>query len=75
MRPRGGFGVILHAEDGVAAVAHSFQGAVIEVRVRRFHFGRQRFGADREAVILGGDFHLPGLLIENRLVGRAMAEP
>jgi len=57
VRSRGGFGVVLHAEEGIGAVAHAFEGVVVEVDVRRLQIAQQGIGADREAVILGGDFH------------------
>src|SRR5215831_12106950 len=56
VRAGGGFGVILHAEQRPAAVAHAFQGAVVEVEVGRFQVARKRVQADREAVVLRRDF-------------------
>src|SRR5689334_22916813 len=34
VRPRGSLGVVLHRENGPLPVAHTFDGAVIEVKVR-----------------------------------------
>src|SRR5262245_56588081 len=51
VRPRGGLGVILHAEQRVAAVPHPLERLVVQVDVGRLQVARQRLGAYREAVV------------------------
>lgn len=59
MRARGGFRVVLNAEEREFFVAHAFVGMVVEIDVGDLHVARgERFGIDAEAVILGGDFDL-----------------
>jgi hypothetical protein len=41
VRPRGGLGMILHAEDRQLAVAHSLHRAVVQIDVGYFDFARQ----------------------------------
>lgn len=70
----GGFGVILHAEDGMPAMAHTFQRAVVEIEVGRLDVGGQRVRGDGEAVILRGNFDLACAAIEDRMIGATMAK-
>ena len=52
-----GFGVVLHAEDRLAAVAEAFERLVVQIDVRDLDVvGVERIGIDREAVIVRGDF-------------------
>ena len=51
-----GFGVVLHAEDRLAAVAEAFERLVVQVDVRDFDVVQvERIGIDREAVVVRGD--------------------
>ena len=55
------FGMILHAEDRLAAVAEAFQRLVVQIDVREFDFVRvERIGIHREAVIVRRDLHFLG---------------
>src|ERR1043166_9991483 len=74
VRPRAGFGVVLHAKDRQRAVAHPFERAVVEVDVGWNQVARQRLRVHREAVILRRDLDLLGALIQDGLIGAPMAE-
>ena len=75
MRAGRGFGMVLDAEDGLAAMAEAFQRLVVQVDVREFDFVLvQRVGVDREAVIVRGDFDVAGDLVEHRMIRAAVAE-
>ncbi len=70
-----GFGVVLHAEDRVVAVAETFQRLVVQVDVGDLDLVEvERIRIHREAVIVGGDLHLLGDLVAHRMVGAAVAE-
>ena len=66
--------MILDAEDGFGFVPHAFDGLIVEINPIHDDIAGQRFGIDRESVILGSDFNLPGFQILDRMVGTAMAE-
>ncbi len=52
-----GFGMILHAEDRLAAMAEAFERLVVEIDVGDVDVVvAERIGIDREAVIVRGDF-------------------
>ena len=54
-----GFGVVLHAEDRLVAVAEAFQRLVVQVDVGDLDVAQvERIGIDREAVIVRGDLDL-----------------
>src|SRR5579862_6899227 len=70
-----GLGMILHAEDGLAAMAEAFERLVVQVDVREIHFVLvERIRIDGEAVIVGSDFDLLSDLVQHRMIGAAMAE-
>ena len=70
-----GLGMILHAEDGLAAVAEAFQRLVVQVDVRDFDFVEvERIGIHREAVVVRSDLDLAGDLVQHRVIRAAMAE-
>ena len=71
---RGCFRVILHAEGVVRAMADSRDRIIVQVAMRDFQLGRQRFFLDREAVILGGDFDFAGDLVQHGLVGTTVSK-
>ena len=59
MRPRRGFGVILHAEQWQIAVPQAFQRAVVQIDVRQLHFTlRQRIRIDSKIVVVRRDLDL-----------------
>ena len=71
----GGFGVVLHGEDGAVFEAEAFDGLVVEVDLGDdgavfFEF----FLGGGEAVILGGDGDFSGLEILDGLVAAAVPE-
>ena len=74
MGTSGGFGVVLDREDRQPAMTKAFQRAVIQVDVSRLQVAGQIVKPDGEAVVLRGDFHSGSALIEDGLVGPAMAE-
>ena len=49
--------VVLDAHDRQRAMAQSFNGAIVQVDVADFEFGRQAVAVDGVAVVLGGDVH------------------
>ena len=57
MRAGRSFGMILHTEDRQFLVAHSFDGAVVQVDVGYFNLGGKRLRIDSEPVILRSDRH------------------
>src|SRR5580765_6166909 len=69
-----GLRMILHAENRQLAMTHPFDGAVVQVDMRHFHFVRQRLGIDRETMILRRDRDLAGLEVFDRLVSAAMTK-
>src|SRR5579875_1099233 len=72
---RRGFGMVLHAENGLAAMPQSFDSLVVQIFVRDLNIGiAQRVGIDAEAVILRSDFNFSGLLIQDRVIRAVMAE-
>ena len=75
VRPGRSFRVILHAEERQVLMAHALVGVVVQIKMGDFDIaGRQRFGIDTKAVILGGDFHLIGQKIFHRMIRAVMAE-
>src|SRR5258706_5920387 len=73
--PGCGFGMILDAEHRLAAMPESFQRLIVQVDVRQLHFTLvERIGIDCEAVIVGGDLHLPRHLIQHGMVRAAVPE-
>ena len=66
--------MVLDGEDGQSAMTKAFQGAVIQVDVSRLQVAGQVVQPDREAVVLRGNLHSIGALIEHGLIGAAMAE-
>src|SRR5438876_12431125 len=75
MRPGRRLGVVLHGQQGLAAVAEAFQGLVVEVDVRVLDVVlAQRVGVDGEAVVLRGDLHAAAAEVLDRMVAAAMAE-
>src|ERR1035438_803333 len=70
-----GFGMILHAEDGLLAVAEAFEGLVVEIDVGDFDVVEvERIRVHGEAVIVRGDLDAAGELIAHRMVSAAMSE-
>ena len=53
-----GLGMVLHAEDRLAAMAEAFQRLVVQIDVGDFDLAEfERIGIHREAVIVRGDLH------------------
>ena len=71
----GGFGVVFDAKDGVVAVAHAFDGVVVEVHVGNgdVRIG-EGVGVDTEAVVLRGDFDFVGGVIDDGVIGAVVAK-
>src|SRR3954469_2114254 len=89
VRARAGLGVVLDGGAGHIEQRQALDGAVVEVDVRELggaevglpaygRVGVERLLAarpeDREAVVLAGDLHAPGLEVLDRMVGAAVAE-
>src|SRR6476661_5309063 len=74
VRSRARFRVALEAERGLVGERDALQAAVEQRHVRDANVGWQRRRIDLEAVVLAGDEHLAGLLVEDRMVGAVMAE-
>ena len=61
MRAGGGFGVILHAEDRLTAMAEAFERLIVQIDVGDVDVVEvERIGVDREAVIVRGDLDALG---------------
>src|SRR5574341_2056463 len=75
VRPRSGFGVILHGKYRQAAVPHSLQTSVVQIEMRQLDFVLvQAVGGNRETVIVRSDLDAARTQIFHRLVAAAMAE-
>src|SRR5437667_7097115 len=74
VRPRARFRVPLEAKRGLVGEREPLQRAVEERYVGNARGRRQRRRIDGEAVVLAGDQHLSGILVEHRMVGAMMAE-
>ncbi len=75
MRAGGGFGVVLDAEDGVIAVAHSFDSVVVEIEMSNGDGGVwEGVRVDAEAVVLGSDLDLVRAVVQDGMVGAVVAE-
>src|SRR5881394_3381409 len=87
--PGAGLGVVLHGPARHVEQLQALDGAVVEVDVRQRRLAEVRAPADwlvlgdragavgaygREAVVLRGDLHAPGLQILDGVVGAAMPE-
>ncbi len=56
-------------------MAEAFERLVVQIDVGDVDVVEvERIGIDREAVIVRGDFHLVGELVEDRMIGAAVAE-
>jgi len=60
--------VVLHGEHRQSPVMETFQCTIIQIDVGHFEVVRERFGVDRETMILGRDFDSTGLLIAHRMI-------
>ena len=73
---RRSLGMVLHGENRGFPVPDAFDGAIIEVKVGHLKCFRARnapgIAADREAVVLGGDKHLPCRKIADGVVSPAV---
>lgn len=74
MRASGGFGVILHTEDGLGLVLEAFQRLIVQVDMGSFHIAWQRVDIDRKPMVLGGDLNLVRELVQHRLIRPTVAE-
>ena len=75
MRSRGGFGVVLHAEQRQRLVAQAFERLVVQVNVGQLHFVPvDRVRVDGEVVIVRHDFHLAGEIVAHRMVAAVVPE-
>src|SRR5690349_11853847 len=74
VRARARLGMALEAERGFVGERKALKRAVEERDVRDPSVGRQRRRIDREAVVLAGDQHLAGVLVEHGMVRTVMAE-
>ena len=72
-RARRCLGVVLHGEDALDLAGDAFVGAVEQRDMRDLDALGQDLSIHGETVILGGDLHLAGGEILDRLVGAAMA--
>ena len=70
---RRGFGMILHAEYGLAFDADAAIGSVEQRDVGFLHALGQRFTVHGEAVVHGNDFNLAGFQVFHRMIGAMMA--
>ena len=72
-----GLRVVLHGEERQLAMAHPFDGAVVQIEVGDLERGRARHPVRianyREAMVLGGDEHLTGAQIAHRMIAAAVA--
>ena len=56
-----GFRVVLHTKHRLAAMGHRSHGPIVEVQMSHFHgLSGQGSRIERKAMVLAGDFHLPG---------------
>jgi hypothetical protein len=74
MRPGGGLGMVLNAEDGFAAMTHAFERAVVQIDMRGFQVSGQGVEMNGKPMILSGNLHLAGALIDDRLIDAPMAK-
>jgi hypothetical protein len=75
VRPRRGFGVVLHAEERQRFVAQAFKRLVVQVNVGQLNFvGIDRVGIDGEVVVVGRDLDLAGGVVLDRVVAAVVAE-
>src|SRR6266705_7205713 len=73
MRARRRFGMILNAERGKNTVCKAFNGVVVQIDVSNVDFVHvQTFRVDSETVILRGNFHLPALDVQDRMISAMM---
>ena len=66
--------MVLDREDRQSAMTKAFQRAVIQVDVSRLQIAGQLVQPHGEAMVLRGDLHFVGALIEDGLIGAAMTE-
>ena len=72
----GRFGVVLNRKSRFALHPQAFDGIVVEVAVRYFHYVGGRFdgfGTDPESVVLTGDLTQAGLQMNDRVVDTPVA--
>src|SRR6266436_2124880 len=69
-----GFRMILHAENRLGLVSHSFNGLIVEIEAVHRHIGGKGVGINGEAMILSRDFDLAGLQVFDGLVRAPLAE-
>src|SRR5260370_21634794 len=75
MRPRRGFGVILHAEQRQVAMTQAFQSRVVQIHVRQFNFTlRQRIRVHRKIVVVRGDLNLPRGQLLHGMISTVVSE-
>src|SRR6185437_7549853 len=74
VRARARLRMALETERRPILEGETLERAVEERAVRGPHVGRQRRLVDREAVILAGDEHPPGIEVLHRMVGAMVAE-
>src|SRR2546430_5473456 len=74
VRPRARLRVPLEAERWLVGEREPLQRAIEERDVGNARGGRQRRRIDGEAVVLAGNQHLSGILVEHRMVGAMVAE-
>ena len=66
--------MVLHAERGMLPMPYTGNRIVIQVAVSNFQVRRKVFFLHGKPVILGGDFHSPGVDIQYGLIGPPMPE-
>lgn len=66
--------MMLHREDRQTRVANPLDRLIVEVFVRQFADLRHGIEIDAEAVILGGNLHPTGSMIDDREIGAVIAE-
>src|ERR1035437_7500006 len=70
-----GFGMVLHTEYRLAAVAEAFERPIVQIDVGDFDLAQvERIRVHGEPVIVRGDLDAPGEFIAHRMVGAAMSE-
>jgi len=66
--------MVLHAEGLEIRTGDTFRRMIIQIVMRRFQIGGQRFRQNIKPMILRSDFNPPGLHVFDRLVNAVMTE-
>src|SRR5580704_5833375 len=75
MRTGSGFRMILDAKHGMIAQPEAFESLVVQIHVSDLALARaERIGIHGESVIVRSYFHFIGDLVDDRVIGAAVAE-